>query len=312
MIIIKFDEALYKTSKEERIIELSDIIREKNFNDFINDLYCPEPECDAKLVYNQKLGGDYLSKHRAFDHDVDCFYYTDETQKVRTASEFIEENGGLKRTGIERRKRESMKGLDDFFNPPKKEEATKRDKPKPKSIKSDDMDTEVTTQTIVKINYVPGADVIEFEKDGKEIKVKEPAFLQRWLHQISKKDSGRNLRTSAKIEGITINEAENRARISVSFMEKKATFALPPNFFTGSERGLSSVLLFEYLEEIDKFVKNTDTELYLTTMCQAEEIKSDLVLLILEPDFMSFQLRNGRKFARLADVIAAIVSKAIM
>ncbi|HFM7022537.1 TPA: hypothetical protein ACG9W6_000929, partial [Enterococcus faecium] len=79
-----------------------------------------------------------------------------------------------------------------------------------------------------------------------------------------------------------------------------------------NERRLQVDQLIEYLSIIKNYVKKHPNYLFLTTMCQSRKLDmEDIILYILEPDFMSFQTMDGRDFSTLTSVIAAISTKVI-
>lgn len=116
------------------------------------------------------------------------------------------------------------------------------------------------------------------------------------------------------IENITIYKdfSNPSAKIEASFENKSITFILPPVFFQGNQRGLSTDQLFSFLETIRDYFKDNPNQYYLTTLCQSQEIDlSNIVLYVLEPDFMSFQTLKGKTFESLTAIVAAITTKAI-
>lgn len=86
---------------------------------------------------------------------------------------------------------------------------------------------------------------------------------------------------------------------------------MPEPFFVGNERRLQKEQLVEYLKIIKDYVKENPKKLYLTTMCQSEELDMENILLnVLDPDFMSFQTED-KDFDSLTIVIAAITTGVI-
>ena len=132
------------------------------------------------------------------------------------------------------------------------------------------------------------------------------------MNQISTKDAGKNLKTSAKLEKIVINESANRAQIYGRLKEQRVTFELPPSFFTSAVRRISSAQLMEFLKILNEYITSKDVDLYITTLCQSKEINIEkLTLFIYEPDFMSFHFVRGQRFKTLSEVAIAITTKRI-
>ena len=262
---MKFDEAVVMLNGSKELISLEDIPRRKNFLEIIQNIYCPDPNCKARLVFNRKsTGKNYLSKHRADEHDTDCVFYEDRIKPVKSITEYTEVNGGLTDKGKNRRKKEAMKALRDYLDPPKPKPKDPNRKPTPRR-----KTTESTgTQQGIKVNYDPNGEVIQQNSDNGDIKVKEPPFYERLPHQLSVKDSGENLRTSAIIKEVAIFETNGpRAEIKTSFEDIKITFAMPEAFFVANERRLQTNQLIEYLSIIKKYVEKNSDYLFLTTMC---------------------------------------------
>lgn len=70
--------------------------------------------------------------------------------------------------------------------------------------------------------------------------------------------------------------------------------------------------LLNYLKIINEYIQKENKEIFITTMCQSQEIDlKDLTLWIFEPEFMSFQTRNGQKFATLTSLVIVIQTKSI-
>lgn len=308
----KFNEAVYRKDGIERVIPLEEIIKQADYEDTINHLFCPYEGCFAKLQYNQKSNdGDYLSKKIGYSHDEKC-PLNEENISVRTISFIQEENGRLSNEGIDRRKNEAMDSLDDFFNPPEPKEK-KPYVPRKNKVEADEEDKDATIEIKQgrKIKYDPEADIVRVDPES-EIRTLEPPFYKRNLHQITSNDKGKNLKTSAKIERVNINEKEQRAQIYGVFENVQVTFEITPTFFTNSRRGLVASELVGYLKILKNYVESSNKELYLTTLCQSHKIDpNDLILFIYEPDFMGFQFILGRRFKTLTDVVIAIQTKAI-
>lgn len=310
---MKFEQALYMKGKESRIIQLRSIILEKNFEEVIENLYCPYEGCNARLVYNRRgNGNNYLSKHIGDLHVEGC-EYDSEMIPVKSTKVFLDENGRLSDKGISRRKLEAMNAFDDFIDPPK-EKTRKPTKPSPRKKKQREnklRDEFIEERAVKRIKYDPDAPAIDVNRQDNS-NIREPAFLQRNLNQISIKDVGKNLRTSAKLEKIVINESENRAQIYGSLREQRVIFELPPSFFTSEERRTSSVQLVEFLKILNGYITSKNVDLFITTLCQSHDINVEkLALFIYEPEFMSFQFIRGKRFKTLSEVVIAITTKSI-
>ncbi|EYT96371.1 hypothetical protein FDP51_05710 [Enterococcus mundtii] len=309
---MKFDEAAFVVKGKKEIISLEEIPRRKDFLEVVQHIYCPDPSCEAKLVFNRRSTGvNYLSKHRSDEHNIDCAYFEDEIKPVKSITEYNEINGGLTDKGKLRRKKESMKVLRDYLNPPKPKPKEKNSHKKTTRKKETTEGTE--THQGIKVKYDPDGEVVKKDTGNGKVKVKEPPFYGRLPHQLSEKDSGQNLRTSAIINEVLIFKNDvPRAEIKANFDDINITFVLPEAFFVSNERRLQVDDLIEYLSIIKKYVKAHSNYLFLTTMCQSRELDmEDITLYILEPDFMSFQTLDGKDFSTLTSVIAAISTKAI-
>ncbi len=310
---MKFEQALYMNGNESRIIQLRSIILEKNFEEVIANLYCPYDGCNARLVYNRRGdGNNYLSK-RIGDSHVEGCEYDSEIISVKYTTVFLDENGRLSDKGILRRKMEAMNAFDNFIDPPK-EEARKPTNPNPRTRKkreNESRDKTLEEKTVKRIKYDPDAPTIDVNRQDNS-SIREPSFLQRILNQISTKDAGKNLKTSAKLEKIVINESANRAQIYGRLKEQRVTFELPPSFFTSAVRRISSAQLMEFLKILNEYITSKDVDLYITTLCQSKEINIEkLTLFIYEPDFMSFHFVRGQRFKTLSEVAIAITTKRI-
>lgn len=315
MIFILFNEAIYRKGKVSKVIKLEDIIhQEGDFDDLITHLHCPHEGCTARLVYNRKSNGNnYLSKKINSPHILGCPYDRG-TVPVKTTSFFQDENGRLSSEGINRRKNQAMSALDDFIDPPKVDHGKIKPKPKPRPVIVDENDVgEKTTEAsqVRRLVYDPKGPIVENNpEEGK--KTYEPYFYQRYLHQISVKDQGENLKVSAKIEKVNIDSKELRAKIEGSFEGVQVTFELTPVFFNSGRRGLAATQLLEYIEILKSYIEKSKKDLYITTLCQSHKIDlDDLVLYIYEPDFMGFQFIRGKKFKNLSGLISAITRKGI-
>ncbi|AKZ47317.1 MULTISPECIES: hypothetical protein [Enterococcus] len=310
---MKFEQAVYINGEESRTIQLRDIILEKNFETIIENLYCPYGGCNAQLVYNRRAdGNNYLSKRIGVSHIEGCEYESG-TIPVKSVTFFLDENGRLSDKGISRRKTDAMKALDDFIDPPK-ELPRKATKPRPirqKKGGNESGDAKIEEKIARRIKYDPNAPIIDVDSED-DVSIYEPPFLQRNLNQISTKDAYKNLKTSAKLKKIVVNENENRAKIYGSLLNQQVIFELTPDFFTDTRRRIAATQLMEYLQILNKYITSKDVALYLTTLCQSHEINIEkLSLFIYEPDFMSFQFIRGSRFKRLSDIVVAINTKAI-
>lgn len=301
---MKFDEAVFRLDGVEEVITVEEIPRRSNFLEIIQNIYCPDSNCEAKLVFNRRSTGvNYLSKHKAYEHHEDCILYDDEVKPVKTITEYTDMNGGLTDDGKKRRKKDSMKAFRDYRNPPepKPKDPNKKTTPRKKTTE------ETGTQRGINVTYDPNAEVIKVEGDEGEIKVREPRFHWRLPHQLSVKDSGENLRTVGMIQEVLIFDSDNpQAEIITSFDDIKITFVMPEPFFVGNERGIQKDQLIEYISILKDYIEAHPNSLYLNTMCQSQRLNmDDIVLDVLEPDFMAFQTES-RDFDTLTAVIAAI------
>lgn len=84
MIFIKFDEAQIVMDTENEIISLEDISKRPDLSEVIKNLYCPDENCDAKLTYNRRSVGAYLSKHKSYAHSLECQLYSEELKRQKT------------------------------------------------------------------------------------------------------------------------------------------------------------------------------------------------------------------------------------
>ncbi len=311
---MKFAQALYKKGEKLAIIEVEDIVNQDDFIDFIENLYCPEEGCNAKLVYNQKtVGSNYLSKHKSTEHDLNCDHHSDQTKNIRSSEFYVTQNGNLSLDGINRRKGNSLSKLEDYLNPPQlkdKKDSKTNVKPKPK-VKTGGVEPGTVTTKIV---YDPNSEY-DRSKAGVEEKVMEPPFYFRRLDHISTKDANKNLETFGLIKKITIDKEKTRAKIILELENKGVNFILPPDFFSGGNRSVMQFQLLEFVEMIKHYLEQSKRGLYLTTMCQSHAIKEDdkVTLYVYDPNFMSFQLADGdrRIFKTLDSLIAAISTNAI-
>lgn len=233
---MKFDEAAFVLNGKKEIISLEEIPRRKDFLEIVQHIYCPDPNCEARLIFNRRSTGvNYLSKHKGDEHNTDCMYFEDEIKSIKSITEYTEVNGGLTDEGKNRRKREAMKALRAYLNPPKQKPKEKR--PNKKTTTKKETTEETETHQGIKVKYDPDGEVVKKDTGNGDIKIKEPPFYERLPHQLSEKDSGQNLRTSAIIKEVIIFENNvPRAEIKAEFVDINITFVMPEAFFVSNER----------------------------------------------------------------------------
>lgn len=307
MIFIKFEEALLLTEKENVIISLEDISRRRDLSEILHSFYCPDENCDARLTYNRRTKGAYLSKHKSAIHSAECLLFSEEIKRQKEMAEYEEVKGRISEGGLKRRKRVTSQMIKNFLNPPEKtERRTKRKRPTPRTKVDEDTVQQVTTKVI----YDSDSDVIKKEGEGK---VREPSFYQIYLHQLSETDSWRNITTGAYIDKVSVGTLEKPyAEISGYFEEQKVIFVLPEAFFVSNERSLSIQQLLEHLKALKEYIENNSDNLLIGTLCQSKEIElNNLLLYIPEPDFMEFVTKGGSVFPSLSDLVVAISSERI-
>jgi hypothetical protein len=112
--MVKFSQALYSKEGESRFIEVKRIPHQNNYDDFVNHLFCPDENCDAKLIYVRTREGGYLKKPQGFEHKEECDY-ADDSIRVVPETVYIEINGNISDDGISRRNKNMGKKLRDFF-----------------------------------------------------------------------------------------------------------------------------------------------------------------------------------------------------
>lgn len=304
MIFIKFNEALLVLNGKREFINLEDISKREDFNDVINNLYCPDIHCEARLTYNRSsIGSDFLKKHRSAVHNVECSYYSDVFKSVKSETEYIETNGQLTDEGKKRRIEEGVESLLQYLNLSEKPPKTPVHKPGP--IKRTDEDT--TKQVEIKVNYDPTGNVVKGNTEEGEV-VREPSFYMRFPHQLRVSDSGKNLKVPVIINKVKVNNSNKIfGEINGFFENSEVTFILPEVFFEGNQRGLAKDQLIDYLNILGEYVEKKPKQLYLLTLCQSGEIdEKNLMLNVYEPDFMSFVTTSGKKIPSLSDVVIAI------
>lgn len=307
MIFIKFEEALLLTEKENVIISLEEISRRRDLSEILQSFYCPDENCDARLTYNRRTKGAYLSKHKSATHSSECLLFSEEIKRQKEMAEYHEVKGRLSEGGLKRRKRISSQMFRNYLNSPEKTESKpKRKKPTPRTKVDEDTVQQITTKVV----YDSESEVVK--KEGEE-KVREPRFYQIYLHQLSETDSWKNITTGAYINGVKLGTLEKPyAEISGYFEGQKAIFVLPEAFFVNNKRGLSVQQLLGYLNALSDYVEKNPESILIDTLCQSEEIQLDnLFLYIPEPDFMGFLTVAGSTFSTLSDLAVAIASERI-
>ncbi|WP_416451378.1 hypothetical protein [Lactococcus lactis] len=307
MIFIKFDEAQIVMGTENEIISLEDISKRPDLSEVIKNLYCPDENCDAKLTYNRRSVGAYLSKHKSYAHSLECQLYSEELKRQKDMTEYNEMPGRVSDLGIKRRKRGSSQLLRDFLNPQEKIAS----KPRKKKVTPKKVTDDSTVQKIsIKVVYDSNGDVIKQDGEGK---VREPRFYNIFPHQITSIDSWKNIATGALITKVTVRDADNPyAEIEASFEGQNVLFVLPEAFFRNNLRGLNVEQLIGYLKDIKGYIEDNPESLYIDTLCQSKEIdKNKLILYIPEPDFIGFLTSSNIKFSTLTDVAIAISTRKI-
>ncbi|MCF6165757.1 hypothetical protein LROSL1_0299 [Furfurilactobacillus rossiae] len=298
----KFNEAVYRQNGVERVINVDDIVKQSSYVDVVEHLYCPGKGCHAKLVFNRKSNGtNYLSKHKGYEHDTKCPYFSDSEIVPRAETEYIEEDGALSDDGINRRKKQAQSELMSFLNPQTKtKKATPGDKPKARNKTVGNGEKNI----VIQLRYDPNADGVE---NNNNLKVREPAFYNRLPQQISELDSFKNLKTSARILAVDVSEQDNFCTILGELGSTKIKFIFPEAFFANTSSVVSSQLS-SFFETLSQFVKNVDTELYITTLCQTREVDmTNLQVYVYTSNFLSFQTR--RNTYNSLDAIAIAISR---
>ncbi|MGM0175431.1 hypothetical protein [Enterococcus sp. DIV0800] len=306
---MKFDGAIYKKNGEEEFVSLNNIDSRVDYLDVVDNLFCTGGGCEAKMTYNKRTTGPYLSKHKAYEHTESCPYHENETVTAKSVTEYMKELGRTSNKGIKKRKKELMSDMDAYFSSKESGEEPKTDKrPTPKKKKAKDGST--TANIVTKVEYDVEGEIIDTSNPEK--KVREPTYYKFLPHQISAKDVNKNLRTSAFIQSVMVKENGKYAEILGEFENKKIRFVIPETFFQDSRRNIAPDILESYLFDLKKFVDENDVKLLITTLCHSTTIDlEDLTVYIYEPDEMGFQFVNGRKFERLTDIVIAINTKAI-
>lgn len=311
MTVIKFNYAVYRNGQTEERMYIEQILHHQEFLEIKENLYCPGSGCAAKLSLTRLSNGtDYLRKHKSYKHSENCDYLELGEVTEKSITEYISINGRMTDDGINNRKLDAMKTLDEYLNPselPREDTIPKR---KPKKKKGPE--EEVETNIGVKVVYDPDAEIVK--KSGKDgnTKTLETRFYKRLPFQISVKDSNKNIKTSAVIEEFIFGESDTHVEIKAKLEDVKVTFILPEAFFNNSRNRLVPEELMNYLKIIGEYIEKNNQEIFLTTMCQSRKINmEDIALWIFEPEFMSFQTRGGAKFITLTSLVLAIQTKAI-
>lgn len=308
---MKFSYAVYKDEETEIQMHVDELLRHPDYLKIKMNLYCPGEECNAKLsIIRLSNGTDYFRRHRGYNHSETCGYLELDQVPVKSITEYVTENGRMTDDGINRRKQDAMRTLDNYLNPqiPIKEEI--KPKNKPRKVREPGEETEINIGT--KVVYDPNAEIIEKDTKNGDRKILETRFYSRMPHQISIKDSNKNLKTSAVLDQIIFSESNLYVEIKASFENISLKFILPEAFFNNSRTRLMPDELLNYLKIINEYIQKENKEIFITTMCQSQEIDlKDLTLWIFEPEFMSFQTRNGQKFATLTSLVIAIQTKSI-
>mgnify|MGYP004701528425 CR=1 FL=1 len=302
----KYFNAFYRHNGTSEILSLDEIAHHDNYDKLRKSLYCTGTGCHAQLrFYQQSNGHVYLSKYPSSEHANTCEFFTDSELYSRPQAEYIEQNGGLATSGIERRKREAQNALENYLSPQKKLAVGKHVAVTPKVKK----DPKAPKQTIVKVQYDPNAPIINSEN----IRVEEPSFFQRFPKQLTTSDSNKNLRVSSRILAINLDDENKNCIIQTELDHVKVQFTLPESFFNSSTHKIIPEQLIEFLKILKKFIDASDTDIYLTTMCQSQHLNlNQLELFVLDYDFLSFQTNNGKNvYNDLARIAAAISTGAL-
>lgn len=311
MTTIKFNYALYKNDQTEERMYVDQILHHQDFLEIKENLYCPGSGCDARLSLTRLSNGtNYLRKHKSYQHNESCDYLESEEVVEKSTIEYISENGRMTDDGISRRKRSAMDTLKKYLNPsePAREESKPKSKPIKKKETNEKSDVKITTRVI----YDPDAEIIQKSDKNGNTKIMETRFYERLPFQISINDSNKNLKTSSVIEDFIFNESSKYVEIKTSLENVKVKFILPEAFFNNSRSRLVPDELMGYLKIISDYIAKSGKEIFLTTMCQSQRINlEDIKLWIFEPEFMSFQTRNGDEFTSLTNFVIAIQTKLI-
>lgn len=307
VFFIKFDEAQIVMESENDIISLEDISKRPDLSEVIKNLYCPDEKCDAKLTYNRRNVGAYLSKHKSYVHSSECQLYSEELKRQNDMTEYNELPGRVSDFGIKRRKRALSQMLRDLLSPPEKSESKpKKKKATPKKITDDSTVQKISTKVV----YDSNGDVI---KKDDERKVREPTFYKILPYQITSLDSWKNLATIALIKKVVVSETERPyAQIEGTFEGQDVLFVMPEAFFQNNLREINIEQLQGYLKDLKGYVEENPKNLYINTLCQSKGIdKNNLILYIPEPDFIGFSTSSNTNFSSLTNVAIAISTRKI-
>lgn len=311
MTTIKFNYAVYKNDQTEERMYVEQILHHPEYLEIKENLYCPGSSCNAKLSLTRLSNGtDYLRRHKSYEHSENCDYLELGEVTEKSITEYISINGRMTDEGINNRKLDAMKTLIEYLNPSTtpREDAPPKRKPKKKKVPEE----KVETVQGVKVIYDPTADIVKKDDKDGNTKTLETRFYKRMPFQISVKDSNKNIKTSAIIEEFIFNESDTQVEIKAKLEDVKVTFVLPEAFFNNSRSRIVPAELMNYLKIISEYIEESNQEIFLTTMCQSRKINmKDIALWIFEPEFMSFQTREGAKFITLTSLVLAIQTKAI-
>lgn len=306
---MKFNKAIYIYNGKKELLNVNEIEKRADFKRVTNNIFCPGKKCGAKLIFKKlRTGKYYLSKHPAYQHGEYCEFSGKTRLKRRNLKNYIEMNGNISSRGINRRKNEGLAVLDDFLHPEVKRNV-KQAKIKTTTVLAKP-DNSISEKPIIKVNYDPNAGLIKEQITNKNSKVKEPPFFWRLPAQITNKDSNKNLKTGVKIKRIIVNSTGNGCEIFGELQGVDILFKLPEAFFYGSSRQTSTDQLVKFLKILAVFVESTPTEIYLVTMCQAQVIdEKNIVLYILDPEFLAFLTKDEKKYSSLTKIAVAISSR---
>ncbi|MFL2095551.1 hypothetical protein [Marinilactibacillus psychrotolerans] len=163
----------------------------------------------------------------------------------------------------------------------------------------------------IKVNYDPNEQLLldNFEEGTKFM---EPYFHERLPHQISEKDSHKNLKTAILIEKIILNPEKKYGEIRGTFENVYVTFILPEVFFSESSTRINSSELFDHLNILKEYIERNPNTIYLVTLCQSQKINLNKIqLYIWKSNFMSFYTEKRQKFHDLRSLTLSITTKYI-
>lgn len=306
---MKFNKAVYVNGNKTELLDIDEIAKRVDFVSVVSHIYCPGKDCKAKLVFKKvRTGKYYLSRQPTYHHGENCDYLSEPIFKERALTTYIEINGNISTKGINRRKNEGLEVLDEFLHPELKK--NKRRNPSRTISILEKSDHNINERPKIKINYDPNAGVVTSQTMNGEGKIQEPPFFWRLPSQITKKDSNKNLKTAGKITKITIGSDERSCEIQTKLQGVSILFKLPESFFEGNLKRTSADQLVNFLKILEQFIEKKHTEIYLVTMCQSQVIdENNIVLYVLDPEFLSFLTKDERKYNSLTKVAVAISSK---